>query len=281
MSKTPLGASTEREMVKAVRRWMGWRLLAGLLLVAGGCAFGGANEPVKVDVEQAENARAVKRERRNIRPPINTTRNLYEGSLWMGAASWGNLLRDHRARFRGDLLTVVEMQKIIKVPETKPEDPQAAAAAAQGQQQEEEPVLIDPILAFLKEQEVRRKLIDQEQNEILRSIDSVEVEVVRVLSNGNMVVRGVHPPIFRDRNRIKYIVTLNGLVRPSDVDEKNAITANKLSKAEYKIRRLVLRQRPPLGSVARAGGRRKEGALLDRLTDFATSPGGNRTTRVR
>ncbi len=37
----------------------------------------------------------------------------------------------------------------------------------------------------------------------------------------------------------------------------------------------------PLGDVARAAGRSREGDLLDRLTRFMSAPrGGNRTTRV-
>jgi flagellar basal body L-ring protein FlgH len=255
-------------------------LLAGAL--AGGCAFGGANQPTQVAPQENEaQQQAAQLRQRRLKPPINTSRNLYEGSLWRGASSWGNLLRDHRARYRGDLLTVVEMQKIIKVPEVKPEQqagqPQQPEQAAAAQPQE----AIDPILAFLREQEKKREEIDKEQNEILRSIDSVEVEVVRVLSNGNMMVRGVHPPIFRDQNRVKYIVTLSGLVRPSDVDENNNMLSTKLSKAEYKVHRLVRRADLPLGSVARAAGRPKEGALLDRLTDFVTGPGtGSRSTQV-
>lgn len=215
------------------------------------------------------------------RPPVNTTRNLYEGSLWRGAASWGNLLRDHRARYIGDLLTVNDMAKIIKIPEAKPDKAQAGQAAQAPQAPEKPNPNIDPVLAFLKEQEKRQEDIEKEQNEILRSVENVEVEVVRVLPNGNLVVRGIHPPIFRDRNRVKYIVTLRGIVRPSDVDDNNTITAAKLSKAEYKIQRLVKRQTLPLGAVARAGGKPKEGALIDRLTDFATSPGQNRTTPVQ
>ncbi len=212
------------------------------------------------------------------RPPVNTTRNVYEGSLWRGAASWGNLLRDHRARYVGDLLTVNDMAKIIKVPEAKPE----TAQAAQAPQAPEKPnPNIDPVLAFLKEQEKRQEDIEKEQNEILRSVENVEVEVVRVLPNGNLVVRGIHPPIFRDRNRVKYVITVRGIVRPSDVDDNNTITAAKLSKSEYKIQRFVKRQQLPLGAVARAGGKPKEGALIDRLTDFATSPGQSRTTQVQ
>lgn len=269
-------------------QWMA--MVAGLVAVAIGGCFGGSNPttPAPATNPQVEQD-LLSTARLRTRPPVNTTRNLYEGSLWRGAASWGNLMRDHRARYPGDLLTVTEMGKIIKVPDQKPAagtpgapgapgQPAQPAAAAQGNQGK--PSNLDPIIAFLKEQEERQAQIEKEQNEILAAIDTVEVEVVRTLPNGNMMVRGTHPPIFRDRNRVKYIVTLRGIVRPSDVDDKNNIPAPKLSKAEYKIRRLVKRVILPVGAVARASGKPKEGALFDRLTDFFTSPGQNRSTQV-
>lgn len=256
--------------------------IAGMLAAAAlaGClGMGAPPTPTPTPAPQAEQD-LLNTARLRTRPPVNTTRNLYEGSLWRGAASWGNLMRDHRARYPGDLLTVTEMGKIIKVPDQKPRPAEPGAPAQQQQQQQAPKGAVDPILAFLKEQEERQAQIEKEQNEILTSIETVEVEVVRTLPNGNLVVRGVHPPIFRDRNQVKYIVSLRGIVRPSDVDDKNTIPAPKLSKAEYKIRRLVKRITPPLGAVARAAGKPKEGALLDRLTDFITTPGASRTTQV-
>jgi len=212
------------------------------------------------------------------RPPVNPNRNLYEGSVWQGASSWGNLMRDHRARYAGDLLTVTEMNKIIKVTEVKPEEIRPdQKQPAQGEKAPAE----DPILRFLREQEKLREAMDKEQNEILRSIEMVEVEVVRVLPNGNLLVRGVHPPIFRDRNRVKYIISLGGVVRPSDVDDNNNILATKLHQAEYKVRRLVRDKGVPLGGIARAIDRPSEGALLDRLTDFLTTPEGVRPSQGR
>jgi flagellar basal body L-ring protein FlgH len=276
----------------ACKRRSGWLLLAALALAAlplavAACSVGGANQPAQVQEPEEQAQRAAPRQVMTPRPPINTSRNLYEGSLWKGAASWGNLLRDHRARFRGDLLTVIELQKIIKVPEVKPDQnakngqqPQAAQPQPAAAPPEEKSTL-DPVLAFLRAQEKRREAVEREQNEILRSIDSIEVEVVRVLANGNMVVRGAHPPIFRDRNMTKYIVTLEGIVRPSDVDENNNVIATRISKAEVKIRRFVRREEIPLGDLARAGGAPKEGELLDRISSFLTSPGtGNRSTNV-
>jgi flagellar basal body L-ring protein FlgH len=259
-------------------------LLAASALSAGCSWFSTPAQQRKKQDEQAQATTLALTDpaRLRSRPPVNTTRNMYEGSLWRGAASWGNLMRDHRARYVGDLLTVNDMPKIIKVPEEKKPAPGATPAAAAAPAAPEKPnPNIDPVLAFLKEQEKRLEDIEKEQNEVLRSVENVEVEVIRVLPNGNMVVRGIIPPIYRDRSRVKYVITLRGIVRPSDVDDNNAITATKLSKAEYKIQRLVKRPQLPLGAVARASGKPKEGALIDRLTDFATSPGGSRTTQVR
>jgi len=227
--------------------------------------------PVKVPQttgEAAAQAESERRQRYRTRPPIATTRNLYEGGLWRGAASWGNLMRDHRARYRGDLLTVREMARIIKVPEVRA-DPQAVQAANQ-QPAEGTGTREDPVIAYLRDMEKRRQLADQEQNEILRSVESMEVEVYRVLPNGNLLVRGNHPPIFRDRNRIKYVISLRGMVRPSDVDDSNSIPALKLSKAEYKIRRLVRRERvvsQEIASAARAAGAQREAEFVERVSN--------------
>ncbi|MBI4082011.1 MAG: flagellar basal body L-ring protein FlgH [Candidatus Lambdaproteobacteria bacterium] len=245
--------------------------LAALALLAAGCAL--QQTGAAPQAQQVTDTRP--QERYRTRAPVNPIRNTYEGSLWKGASSWGNLMRDHRARYVGDLLTVTDLAKIIKVPEAKPEPAvptaeQAAQAAKAGEVKKP----VDPILAFLQEEQKRREAIDREQNEILRAIQSIEVEVSRVLSNGNMVVQGTHPPIFRDRNRIRYIVTLRGIVRPSDVDDNNAIASAKLSKAEYRIRRFVKRSTipPELASAARAADRPQEANFLDRFTKFLTSP---------
>ncbi|MCZ6556359.1 MAG: flagellar basal body L-ring protein FlgH [SAR324 cluster bacterium] len=216
----------------------------------------------------------LRQERFRNRPPISSRRNLYEGSLWRGAASWGNLMRDHRARYRGDLLTVIDMSSIINVPEALPETPEEAPA--------EQPQQVDPVIAFLRAQERRREAIEKEQNEIMRSIKTIEVEVAGVLPNGNLLVRGIHPPIFRERNRVKYIVTLQGIVRPRDVDDRNQVVANKLSKADYKIKRLVRRSavaRQSAGAAA-AAARSKPAQFVDRLSSFLTRPRGSPPQRA-
>jgi len=64
------------------------------------------------------------------RKRISSSRNRYEGSLWQYESSFGNLLRDHRARFRGDLLSINEMSLIVNVPPPKtPAEGQPAGGA--------------------------------------------------------------------------------------------------------------------------------------------------------
>ena len=62
---------------------------------------------------------------------ISTEKNRYEGSLWRYESSFGNLLRDHRARFRGDLLSINEMGLIVNVPPPKI-DPEGQPGNAPG-----------------------------------------------------------------------------------------------------------------------------------------------------
>jgi flagellar basal body L-ring protein FlgH len=260
--------------------------LLALLTALAGCAALSGPEQTAPASGQSQPIPVSPKERYGGQPPVNPTRNLYEGTLFRGPASWGNLLRDHRARYPGDLLTVTELNKIVKVkpqqaalPAAQPQ--QAQQAQAQGQQTTKPEKPLSPLEIFLAEQEKRRAEIEKEQNDILQSVSSMEVEVVRVLRNGNLMVRGVYPPIYRDRNRVKYVVTLSGIVRPSDVDDTNNLLAPKINQADYRIRRLVRRDTLPLGTVARAAGQPAEGALLDRFTEFLTTPGtGSRETQV-
>jgi len=261
-----------------------WVALCGL---SAGCFVTPDPAPAQAQTTPQESLdQSVKQQVRE-RPPIRTTTNAYEGSLWRGTSSWGNLMRDHRARFGGDLLTVREMNKIVNVPDVISDSktipgrpgagggPGAAGAlgpAAEPAEKPKEEVIKDPVLRFLEEQRKMREDIDRERTEILRSIDQVEVQVLRVLPNGNMLVRGSHPPIYRDNNRVKYLFSINGIVRPSDVDDNNTVASTKLSKAEYRLSRMVKRPDMQLGSVARAAGAPREGALIDRFTDFLTTP---------
>ena len=205
-------------------------LIGVLILVLGGCELFQPEAPQPAASPSAalsSEAAAAPPVRRRARPPLSTARRKYEGSLWRGPASWGNLLRDHRARYPGDLLTVDNVDSVINVADT-PDAPSLAAT------------LISPAQARYLEQ---RRQVQAEQNQILGGIRSVEVQVRRVLSSGNLLVSGTLPPIYRQGNSVRYLFTFQGVVRPSDVDADNTINAERVSRAEYGIRRFIQRRR--------------------------------------
>ena len=78
--------------------------VAAVLVLLSGCGLFSLQTAAPDKTAEGEDD-LLRKQRFRTRPPIRTARNLYEGGLWRGAASWGNLMRDHRARFAGDLLT--------------------------------------------------------------------------------------------------------------------------------------------------------------------------------
>ncbi|MBF0278181.1 MAG: flagellar basal body L-ring protein FlgH [SAR324 cluster bacterium] len=189
------------------------------------------------------------------RPRISTQRNLYEGSLWRNESSFGNLLRDHRARFRHDLLTINAVKEIVFVPPPKEKAPETATTD------------IQKASAALEALSLRDTL-EEEQNEILRNLDTISAEVIRVLPNGNMVVRG-RKVDHRQRNQVRYVTTVQGILRPADVNDTNVVSAEKLVYPEVKIKRQILGSllRTKLSSLAPLLGKQSAG-LLERLSDF-------------
>ena len=143
------------------------------------------------------------------RKRISTEKNRYEGSLWRYESSFGNLLRDHRARFRGDLLSINEMGLIVNAPPpTIAPEGQPAGGAETGSATLEAMTL--------------RDTIEEEQNEILRNLDGISARVIRVLPDGNMVIKGQKTD-YRRRNQVRYITTVTGILRPADVNDSKII----------------------------------------------------------
>jgi flagellar basal body L-ring protein FlgH len=232
-------------------------LVIGLLLVMVGCS---ALETTPAPQPQPQ--RQVARNddvRRNRQPAINTSRNALEGSLWRSEASFGNLFRDHRARYRGDLLTIQELELISNAP--APRDP--AEAAPQAPQNDVQAVSLALEAATMRDQ------IEEEQNEILRALSTISARVVRVYPDGNMLVTGQKVD-YRQRNQVRYITTVRGILRPADVSGENLVSATKLVNPEIKIRRQqsssLVRER--LERLAPLVGNDNAG-LAGRLSDLA------------
>ena len=195
------------------------------------------------------------------RKRISSSRNLYEGSLWRYESSFGNLLRDHRARFRGDLLSINEVSLIVNAPPPKlPTEGQPSGGA------ETANVALEALTL--------RDAIEEEQNEILRNLDGISARVIRVLPDGNMLIKGQKID-YRQRNQVRYITTVTGILRPADVNDSNIVSASKLANPNVKIKRQqsgsLVRER--LQKLAPLLGQEKSG-FLGRLSDL--SKGGTK-----
>ena len=198
-------------------------------------------------------------EKRLRRKRVAVSRNLYEGSLWRYESSFGNILRDHRARFRGDLFTISELPSVVNVPEPKAEAEQEAAAPTNNTQRAN--LLLEAI--------TMRDEIEREQNDILRSLETMSARVTKVLPDGNMMIKGQKVD-YRQRNQVRYITTITGILRPADVDDSNIVSATKLANPNVKIKRqqsgAFVRERlerlAPLIGQQRAGLMGRIGCLL-------------------
>ena len=81
-----------------------------------------------------------------------------------------------------------------------------------------------------------RFYIEEEQNDILRNLDSISARVIRVLPDGNMIIKGQKID-YRQRNQVRYITTVTGVLRPADVNDSNIVSASKLANPNVKIKR--------------------------------------------
>lgn len=201
------------------------------------------------------------------RIPIPVEENRYEGSLWKDESSWGNLLRDHRARFQHDVVTIVNVNDLIVIPEKEKgpiaANPNAAnpleAAAGQANRAFD---IMQNVLGGGPEQ------IEKEQNEVLASLKTLSARVASVLPNGNMVILAEKVD-YRQGNSVRYVTKIKGVIRPEDVTDKNEIAALKMARSEVQIKRQIQSQKLNLGALAPLVGRQSAG-LLDRLSHMAT-----------
>ena len=205
---------------KVVRTLILW----GLLIVIAGCsALAPPPPPQPIRKQLADNSA-----RRQRQPALNTNRNALEGSLWRSEASFGNLFRDHRARYRGDLLTIQEVDLISNVPPPKEGGGDGGQAAAPQNEVQAASLALEALTL--------RNAIEEEQNEILRGLNTISARVVRVYPDGNMLISGQKVD-YRQRNQVRYVTTVQGVLRPADVSGENLVSATKLVNPEIKVRR--------------------------------------------
>jgi len=215
-------------------------------------------EVLASDANKKRNKKLNMTSKRLLRKRVSSRRNVYEGSLWRYESSFGNLLRDHRARFRGDLLNINEVGVIVNAPPAKSTSDNAPAGGL-----ETANVALEAMTL--------RDTIEEEQNDILRNLDSISARVIRVLPDGNMLIKGQKID-YRQRNQVRYITTVTGVLRPADVNDSNIVSASKLANSNVKIKRqesgILVRER--LKKLAPLLGKQKAG-FFGRLGDLAKS----------
>lgn len=241
-------------------------ILGLALILASGCAnqriaIPEAKKPAKKAPKQTYSNRydleAAKYRRRG-EIPLN--RSQYEGSLWKDESSWGNLFRDHRARFKGDVLTITEIPSILSV--SLPPTATPAAANAQGGAQAEAPAApVTPASTMTP--------AERERIQVQRAIQSISARVVKVLPNGNMVVIGEKIE-YRNQNRVQYVTTVKGIVRPEDVGGSNEVSALKLARAEVQTKRRIQAR-----SVKKAVSKAPSTGVLDRISHLTSNTGSS------
>ena len=243
------------------KRFIHWSLSTFLVLGLIGCT---PSKPQPKPSTEVLTANAVKKMKDNLkrtakplrRKRISTSRNRYEGSLWRYESSFGNVLRDHRARFRGDLLRINDVNLIVNVPPPK--------IASEGQ-----PAGGAETASVALEALTLRDSIEEEQNDILRALDALSARVIRVLPDGNMIIKGQKID-YRQRNQVRYTTTVTGILRPVDVNDSNIVSASKLANPNVKIKRQQSRSlvRKRLEKLAPLLGKQKAG-VLGRLGELA------------
>ncbi|MBU2510918.1 flagellar basal body L-ring protein FlgH [bacterium] len=226
--------------------------------------------PTNQENKQISNYEEVKNKSYRNRKPIPVSQSRYEGSLWVDEASWGNLLRDHRARFRGDLVKITNLQDVITVAKPKdiPTTPVPTPITTAGEKEAGQATQVIEAMTGMEK-------ATEEQNEVLGSLRSISAYVQSVLPNGNMVIVGEKVD-YRQQNTIRYVTTVKGIIRPVDVNEANEVPAIKLARFEPKIKRQMLAK--SMLNLAPLIGQKKAG-LLDRISHIAT-PGSSQSQPV-
>jgi flagellar basal body L-ring protein FlgH len=245
------------------------RSQSGMILLVSFCFFYGCvtsnievppTPPPQQEQSQHTNYTDLRKHSFRTRNKIPIERNLYEGSLWKDESSWGNLLRDHRARFQDDVITITRLQDIISIAE-EPEQaaPTPLIQAGEGAAENANKVL-EAVSGMSK--------AEKEQREVLKSLRSITARVASVLPNGNMVIVGEKVD-YKQLNTVRYVTQIKGIIRPEDVNHENEVVAMKLARSEVQIKRQMLARN--FSNLAPVIGKQKA-SFLDRLSHVATVP---------
>ncbi|CAM5207001.1 flagellar basal body L-ring protein FlgH [Alishewanella longhuensis] len=149
------------------------------------------------------------------------------GSLFMQSHS-NSLYSDNKARHEGDIITVVLREKT------------QASKNAKTESKKDSNVAFDPINIGGRSASIGGNVLqlgssssqdfkgDAKANQSNSLVGDISVNVLQVMSNGNLVIRGEK---WLTLNTGKEYIRLTGVIRPQDVDVNNTVESTKIANA--------------------------------------------------
>lgn len=149
------------------------------------------------------------------------------GSLFMQSHS-NSLYSDNKARHEGDIITVVLREKT------------QASKNAKTESKKDSNVAFDPINIAGRNASIGGNVLqlgssssqdfkgDAKANQSNSLVGDISVNVLQVMSNGNLVIRGEK---WLTLNTGKEYIRLTGVIRPQDVDVNNTVESTKIANA--------------------------------------------------
>jgi len=205
------------------------RILTILILC---CAVASAQKPNKKK-EQPKPPSALDKYIQEASVPLASNGQVAEnGSLWSPAARFSNLAADLRARNVDDIVTIVvaESANAVSTGESKTS---RASAAQTNITQLLKPTNPTGALANLVNLGSSQSLNGQGTTSRTTTLTTtISARVTHVLVNGNLVVEGTRNLNINSENQV---ITIRGVVRPTDLDTTNSVVSARLAQMEIQV----------------------------------------------
>lgn len=165
-------------------------------------------------------------------PQVSNGQISENGSLWSPAARFSNLAADLRARNVDDVVTIVVAESANAV-STGASKTSRASAAQSSITQLLKPTNPTGALANLINLGSSQSLDGQGTTSRTTTLTTtVSARVTHVLVNGNLVVEGTRNLNINSENQV---ITIRGVVRPTDLDTTNSVVSARLAQMEIQV----------------------------------------------
>jgi flagellar L-ring protein precursor FlgH len=154
------------------------------------------------------------------------------GSLWSPAARFSNLASDLRARNVDDVVTIMvqESASAVSTGQSKTSRASAANASITSLAGIKSPTgALANMLTLGSNQSLDGEGTTSRQTSLTTTVSA---RVTHVLVNGNLVVEGTKHLNVNSENQV---ITVRGVIRPTDLDTANTVSSARLAQMEIKV----------------------------------------------